>query len=175
MENVFCQRKIFFWLWLVSAGGGLAVMVFAFTGAFFRQHCFATIRDDHRLKKYERSSQVLSLDIVAVFLNVSSPTPRFTHRRAEGAFFLPGDSQWGLRRITCIVQLQYVHVLHIILSAIAKWKRNLTLVRKEAMASIWRRSCWKVRCGFFRRSSALFEACFPRWQVLWRERWVVRV
>ena len=29
-----CQRKIFFWLWLVSAGGGLAVMVFAFTGAF---------------------------------------------------------------------------------------------------------------------------------------------
>ena len=27
-----CQKQIFFWLWLVSAGGGLAVMVFAFTG-----------------------------------------------------------------------------------------------------------------------------------------------
>ena len=68
-----------------------------------------------------------------------------------------------------------IHALHIILSAIAKWKRNLKMVIIEAMATIWRRSCWKVRCGFFRRSSALFEACFPRWQVLWRERWVVRV
>ena len=27
-----CQKRIFFWLWLVSAGGGLAVMVFAFAG-----------------------------------------------------------------------------------------------------------------------------------------------
>ena len=26
------QRKIFFWLWLVSAAAGMAVMVFAFTG-----------------------------------------------------------------------------------------------------------------------------------------------
>ena len=76
MENVFflCQRKIFFWLWLVSAGGGLAVMVFAFTGALSNvQHLFVlqTIRDDHSLVNYGRSSQVLSLDIVAVFLNVS--------------------------------------------------------------------------------------------------------
>ena len=30
-----CQKRIFFWLWLVSAGGGLAVMVFAFTGIYF--------------------------------------------------------------------------------------------------------------------------------------------
>ena len=29
------QRKIFFLLWLVSAAGGLAVVVFAFTGMFF--------------------------------------------------------------------------------------------------------------------------------------------
>jgi hypothetical protein len=28
------QRKIFFLLWLVSAAGGLAVVVFAFTGMF---------------------------------------------------------------------------------------------------------------------------------------------
>ena len=27
------QRKIFFWLWLVSAAAGMAVMVFAFTGS----------------------------------------------------------------------------------------------------------------------------------------------
>ena len=59
------------------------------------QHLFVlqTIRDDHSLVNYGRSSQVLSLDIVAMFLNVSWPTPRFTHRRAEGAFFRPGYSQ----------------------------------------------------------------------------------
>ena len=77
----------------MSAGGGLAVMVFAFTGAVSSNIVLQTIRDDHSLVNYGRSSQVLSLDIVAVFLNVSSPTPRFTHRRAEGAFFRPGDSQ----------------------------------------------------------------------------------
>jgi len=33
------QKRIFFWLWLVSAGGGLAVMVFAFTGLEPRYRC----------------------------------------------------------------------------------------------------------------------------------------
>ena len=37
------QKRIFFWLWLVSAAGGIAVMVFAFTGGIMkkRKYCFS--------------------------------------------------------------------------------------------------------------------------------------
>ena len=35
------QKKIFFWLWLVSAAGGLAVVVFAFTGIMNMRHLIA--------------------------------------------------------------------------------------------------------------------------------------
>ena len=33
------QRRVFLWLWLVSAAGGLAVVVFAFTGLEPRYRC----------------------------------------------------------------------------------------------------------------------------------------
>ena len=144
MENVFLSEKD---LLLALAGvcrGWSCCDGVCLHRCLCHQHCFATT-SDHTLVNYERSSQVLSLDIVAVFLNVSSPTPRFTHRRAEGAFFPPGDSQWAWRRITGVVQLQYVHVLHIISSAIANLYHlpaGLSTMKKLHWNSFFHNSIW---------------------------------
>ena len=66
----------------MSAGGGLAVMVFAFTGSpHFPQDDIVCCL------------QVLSLDTVAVSQNVNCQIPPLTHRRAGGAFFPHGQYQ----------------------------------------------------------------------------------